>query len=71
MGLFDNIKYRINQSLVQDAEGEEQKRFSKLNSFLGSSVGKDGRLSWGTLLLIAVAVYAIVRLFIVIIEIFG
>lgn len=72
MKFFDNIKARINSSLEQreDAPAKSE-RVSRIESLLGGSIQRNGSISWGVVILIAFAVYALVNLVIVILKFFG
>ena len=73
MKLFDSFRDRITSSLNEPSGQQSEKGDSpsRLESLLGRGVGSEGRFSWGVLILVAVALYALVRLVLVILNFFG
>ena len=65
MNIFDRIKESVR---VEESE-ETAERFKNVESFFGKGVGGGG-VSWGLLLLCAFAVYGVINLVMVILELF-
>ena len=69
MKLFDSIRNRVNSSLETDKEPSG--KAGRVESSLGRGIGSEGGFSWGMLILAVAAVYALVRLVIIILHFFG
>ena len=65
MNIIDKIKESVR---VEESE-ETAERFKNVESFLGKGVG-GGDISWGLLLLCAFAIYGVINLVMVILELF-
>ena len=72
MKFFENIRERIDASLkMQEPEEQEAKKSSRLETVLRGSVTGSSTVSWGVVILVAFALYALVNLVFKILSLFN